>query len=128
MADSQLPNTDIIKLALSCKCPKCRIGNLFESKFSMKIQDTCPSCGLDLSENDCGDGPAVFMIFILGFLLVPAALLLEVIFSPPMWVHSIVWTIVAIGLTFGTLRPLKAYIIALQFKHRPGIWDKHKKK
>jgi uncharacterized protein (DUF983 family) len=106
--------------ALACKCPRCGQGDLYKSAFSLSVQDKCPECGLILAENDNGDGPAVFLIFILGFLLVPLALIFEQIFSPPLWVHAVLWTVVALGITLGSLRPLKAFIMALQFKHRPG--------
>ena len=90
----------------------------------MTLIDRCPVCGLDLSRNDSADGPTVFLIFILGFALVPLALLLDAWLHWPLWLHAAVWTAVALALTLGTLRPLKAYIIALQFKHRPGDWER----
>ncbi len=65
----------------------------------------------------------MFLIFILGFLLVPLALLFENAFAPPLWVHAVLWGGAAIGITLGALRPLKAYVIALQYKHRPGDWE-----
>lgn len=111
-----------IKLAIACKCPRCGQGDLYPSRFDLRLKEKCASCGLDLAKNDSADGPAVFLIFALGFLLVPLALLFENIFAPPLWVHGVIWGLAALGLTIGSLRPLKAYIIALQFKHRPGDW------
>lgn len=119
---SLLPDPRPIRLALGCKCPKCGEGSLFTSRFTMTVRPQCPVCGLNLAENDVGDGPAVFLIFLLGTLLVPLALLFEKLAGPPLWVHAVLWGIVAVALTLGALRPLKAYIIALQFKHRPGAW------
>ena len=87
------------------------------------MKELCKSCGLDLRKNDSADGPAVFLIFILGFLLVPLALVLEFAFEIPLWVHAVVWTIVALGLTLGALKPLKAYVMALQYHHRPRDWE-----
>lgn len=78
---------------------------------------------MPLAKNDSGDGPAVFMIFILGFLLVPAALLFDHFLSPPLWVHAVLWMAVALGICLFTLQPIKAYVVALQFKHRPQIWE-----
>ena len=78
---------------------------------------------MDYTKNDSADGPAVFMIFVLGFTLVPLALLFENIIAPPLWVHALLWSVVALGLTVGMLKPLKSYIIALQYKHRPGDWE-----
>lgn len=125
MTDSSpVPDVNLIRQAWSCRCPRCGIGSLYREGFlNINLNESCSSCGLKLSKSDSADGPAVFLIFILGFLLVPAALLLEWAVSPPLWLHVIVWGIVALGLTLGSLRPIKAYIIALQFKHRPESWE-----
>lgn len=111
-----------LSLGWRCKCPKCEQGDLFKEGLTLSLREKCSHCGLDLSKNDSADGPAVFLIFILGFALVPLALLLELIFPMPLWLHAIIWTAVALGITLGALKPLKAYIIALQYKHRPGDW------
>jgi len=79
-------------------------------------------CGLDLRKNDSADGPAVFLIFILGFALVPLALVFEYMVFPPLWAHAVLWTGVALFLTLVMLKPLKAYVIALQYKYRPKDW------
>ena len=113
----------MIKLALAGKCPRCKRGDLFEPGWSLTLKDQCAECGLNLSKNDSADGPAVFLIFILGFLLVPLALWLDAVFTIPLWVHAIIWTIVTLTLTLASLKPLKAFIIALQFKHRPQDWE-----
>jgi uncharacterized protein (DUF983 family) len=110
-------------LALSQKCPRCGIGDLYNPGLTLTVRDVCAHCGLALARNDSADGPAVFLIFVLGFLLVPAALILETVFAPPLWVHVVVWSAVALGATIGAMRPLKAYVIALQFKHRASDWD-----
>ena len=115
-------DSSLIRVAFSCKCPKCQKGDLYKPGITVELREKCDVCGLDLTKNDSADGPAVFMIFVLGFLLVPLALAFETFFSPPLWVHAVLWSVVALGLTLGALRPLKAFIIALQFKHRPGDW------
>ncbi len=108
---------------LSCRCPKCLKGRLYPSFFDLRLNEACTSCGLDLAKNDSADGPAVFLIFILGFLLVPMALIFDHIISPPLWVHAVLWSVVAITMTIGALKPLKSYIIHLQYKHRQSDWD-----
>jgi len=114
-----------LRAALGCKCPRCGEGGLYGSGFlNMTVKSRCESCGLDLSKNDSADGPAVFLIFVLGFSLVPLAWLFELAFAPPLWVHAVLWSAVTLGITIGALRPLKAYVIALQYKHRPHTWDK----
>jgi len=120
-----LPERGMLLKALACKCPKCGQGDIYESGFSMTVRTACSACGLALATHDSADGPAVFLIFILGFSLVPMALVLEYFVHPALWVHAVVWGLAALGLTLGLLRPLKAYIIALQFKYRPHTLDKN---
>lgn len=113
---------DLLATGWRCKCPKCRKGHLYEPGLTLTLRQNCPVCGLDFTRSDSADGPAVFLIFILGALLVPMALWADWAFGWPLWVHGIIWGIGALGLTIGALRPLKAYIIALQYKHRASDW------
>ncbi len=112
-----------LKLGWQCKCPKCGTGDLYKPGITLSLRDACAVCGLDLSRNDSADGPAVFLIFVLGFFLVPVALVFDSWMNPPLWVHAALWSVVTLGLTVGMLRPLKAYIIALQFKHKLNNWE-----
>lgn len=118
-----LANKELLKTGWACKCPKCQKGDLYKPGLTMDLRDQCDECGLDFTKNDSADGPAVFLIFILGFLLVPIALFVDAYYSWPVWLHAIIWGALAIVLTVGSLRPLKAYIIALQYKHRPSDWE-----
>ena len=114
----------LLKRAFDCKCPRCGEGDLFQPGFlNLKVNEVCSGCGFALAKNDSADGPAVFLIFILGFLLVPLALWVDHVFHLPLLVHGVIWTTLALGLTLGMLRPLKSYVIALQLKHRPGDWS-----
>jgi len=88
----------------------------------LTLKSECSECELDLSQNDSADGPAVFLIFILGFLLVPLALWVDAVFSPSLYIHAILWGITLLFLTIGMLKPLKSYIIYLQYKYRPDMW------
>ncbi|MBI1300744.1 MAG: DUF983 domain-containing protein [Alphaproteobacteria bacterium] len=96
---------------------------MFRGGFTIELRAHCEKCGLDFTKNDSADGPAVFLIFILGFSMVPIALVLDSIYEISLLAHAILWTIIALILTVGSLKPLKSYIIALQYKHRPGDWD-----
>ncbi len=97
------------------RCPRCGEGRLFAGFLA--LADGCDVCGLDYGAADSGDGPAVFVMFLVGFLVVPPALLLEVALTPPLWLHALVWTPLAVGLCLVLLRPFKAGLIALQFRH-----------
>ena len=125
MTASEAPSTlaASIKQALRCVCPRCREGALYEGRWSLKLRDHCPVCALDYSRNDSADSPAVFLIFILGFLIVPLALFVEMHYAPAIWVHAVLWIPLTLGITLGALRPLKAYVIAIQYKYRPGDWE-----
>lgn len=101
---------------LKCRCPRCGRGHLY--KGVLDVADTCSVCGVNLKQADSGDGPAVFIILILGALIVPLALLLETAAGPPLWVHAAIWPLVIIAGAVGLLRPAKALLIALQFKHK----------
>ncbi len=63
------------------------------------------------------------MTFILGFTVVPVALWVAMSVDWPLWLHAIVWTVVILGLSLGMLRPAKAYLMALQFRHRSSEYD-----
>lgn len=118
-----LIDSNIVHIGWRCLCPQCQKTSIYKPGLTLELKDKCDQCGLDLQQNDSADGPAVFLIFILGFLLVPLAIALDFWISPPLWVHAVLWSIVSVILTLGSLRPIKAYIIALQFKHRPQDWD-----
>jgi uncharacterized protein (DUF983 family) len=74
------------------------------------------ACGLDYSFIDSGDGPAVFVILILGMLIAGLALAVESSFAPPVWVHIILWGPLITGTAIWALRVTKAFMIALQYK------------
>jgi uncharacterized protein (DUF983 family) len=103
------------RAAFACCCPRCGEGPLFSGLLT--VRPSCPSCGLDLSAQDAGDGPAVFVIFFLGLIVVGLAAIVELKFAPPIWVHIALWTPLIIGGAILMLRPLKAGLIALQFRH-----------
>ena len=101
---------------LRCRCPRCGRGPLFQGVLTVRA--SCGQCGLDLRANDPGDGPAVFVILLLGAIVVVAALTLEMKFAPPLWIHAVLWPILIPAGAVGLLRPFKATLIALQFRHR----------
>jgi uncharacterized protein (DUF983 family) len=110
------PNISPVTAGLRCACPRCGRGKLF--KGFLDVAERCDACGLDFSKVDSGDGPAVFLIFILNFLVVPMALWVSMSVDWPLWLHAIVWSVVVIGLTLGMLRPAKAMVIAQQYRFR----------
>ncbi len=105
----------LARAAFACRCPRCGEGRLFTGLLT--VRPACPSCALDFSGEDAGDGPQVFVIFFLGLIVVGLAAVVELKFAPPIWVHVVLWTpLILIGGIL-LLRPLKAGMIALQYRH-----------
>lgn len=98
------------------RCPKCGDGALFIN--GLGVPERCPTCGLSYAFADSGDGPAVFVIMILGALTLGGALFLEFRFNPPVWVHVVVWGIFIPVVAFGLLRLLKGVLINLQYANK----------
>ena len=97
------------------RCPRCGEGKLFKGFIS--LEEECAVCDLSYDFADAGDGPAVFIIFIVGFLVIVGAILTEIFYRPPYWVHALLWGPGIILLSAGLLRPFKGVLIALQYKH-----------
>jgi uncharacterized protein (DUF983 family) len=105
-----------IVAGLACACPRCRKGKLFRGFLTLPPR--CDVCGLDYGFADSGDGPAVFIMFLAGFIVVGAALATEVLYHPPYWVHAVLWLPLILIVTLGLLRPMKGLMIALQYYHK----------
>jgi uncharacterized protein (DUF983 family) len=103
---------------MRCRCPRCGIGPLFGGFLT--VAERCTACGLDLKAADSGDGPAVFIIFIVGPIVVGLAFWVEFTFLPPYWVHMVLWGPAIVIGSLALLRPFKATRIALQYSHRAG--------
>jgi len=98
------------------RCPACHQGKLFAGYLTLALR--CDICGLDYDFAHSGDGPAVFVILITGFIIVGAALLVEVRYQPPYWLHALLWGSLALILPLLLLRAFKGALIALQFRHK----------
>jgi uncharacterized protein (DUF983 family) len=116
-----VPST--LSSGLRCRCPACGDGPLFEGFLA--VRSRCPACGVDLSAQDSGDGPVAFIILIAGGIVVALALLTEVSYAPPVWLHLLLWLPLAMILVLALLRPFKALLIALQYKHRRHDFGEH---
>ena len=100
----------------ACRCPRCGKGRLLQGFLDLRPR--CEACGLDYGFADSGDGPAVFIILIAGFLVVGSALIVEVLYQPPLWLHAVLWLPLILATTLLPLRPLKGLMIALQYHHK----------
>jgi uncharacterized protein (DUF983 family) len=101
---------------LAGRCPRCGEGRLFNGFLSVAAR--CDRCSLDYAFVDAGDGAAVFVILVAGFIVVTAALVVEVLYQPPFWLHAVLWIPLILLTTLGPLRPFKGVLIALQYHHK----------
>ncbi|MCQ8780731.1 DUF983 domain-containing protein [Mangrovibrevibacter kandeliae] len=116
--DSMYPQVEPIRAGLAGRCPRCGRGPLFKGLLSLAPE--CSACGLDYSFIDAGDGPAVFVILFAGIIVTGMALWVEVTWSPPVWVHAMLWLPVTLLLCLPMLRMLKGVLITLQYSNRAG--------
>jgi uncharacterized protein (DUF983 family) len=114
-APQPVARVSALHAALAGRCPRCGEGRLFDGVLT--VRPRCPGCGLDFSAQDSADGPAVFAILFLGLIVVGLALWVELTFAPPIWVHVVLWTPLIVGGAIAMLRPLKAAMVALQYRH-----------
>ncbi len=105
-----------IMRGLRGRCPACGEGSLFAG--FLRLRPACEHCGLDYSFADAGDGPAVFVILIGGAIVVFAALITEVVYQPPYWLHAVLWLPLILLVTLAPLRLIKGVLIALQYHHK----------
>ncbi len=104
------------RTGLACRCPRCGKGTLLDGYLGIKPR--CDRCGLDYGFADSGDGPAVFVILIAGFIVVGCALVVEFKYAPPFWLHALLWGPLIVVTTLLPLRALKGLMIALQYHHK----------
>lgn len=104
-----------VNAGLRARCPRCGEGRLFKGFLDLKPE--CEVCGLDYGFADAGDGPAVFIMMIAGFIIVGLALWVEFTWHPPYWVHAVLWIPLILILPLGLLRPLKGWLVAQQYRH-----------
>lgn len=120
MNDAVPTLTESALRGIACKCPRCGKGSIYSGFLTLR--PSCEVCGLDFAFMDSGDGPAIFMIMIAGAIVVAAALIVEVKYQPPFWLHAALWLPLILATTLLPLRAMKSLLIALQYHHKaaPG--------
>src|SRR6185312_17327282 len=117
MPDETLPTvTESALRGLACKCPRCGKGKLYAG--FLDLRPGCEACGLDYAFIDAGDGPAIFIIMLAGAVVVAAALIVEIKYQPPFWLHAVLWLPLIAVTTLLPLRSMKSLLIVLQFHHK----------
>jgi uncharacterized protein (DUF983 family) len=109
------PEPAPIVAGLTGRCPRCNARTLFSgwTRFAPR----CAGCGLDFAAFNVGDGPAAFLTLILGALVAAMAITVELVFSPPFWVHLLLWPPITLALLVGALRAGKGVLLALEYRN-----------
>lgn len=110
------PPIEPIAAGVRGRCPRCGKGRLFSGFLT--VAPRCANCGLDYSFADPADGPAIFVMLIVGFVVVGLALWLEVSYNPPLWLHFLLWIPLALALCLPPLRWIKGVLITLQYANK----------
>jgi uncharacterized protein (DUF983 family) len=102
---------------LKLKCGNCGEGKLFKSY--LKLNDACPVCGREMSNDDTADGPAFFVGF--GVLILAAPFMFIVPLIPmPLGLKILAFLVMSaimIGLILALLPIAKAILLNLQLHH-----------
>ena len=109
---------DPLKTGPFGRCPRCGQGQIFQGFLKLSAQ--CEVCGLDFSYADPADGPAFFVQMFTSVPAVAFTLLLEIMASPPLWLHLITSLPLLLLTTILPLRPLKGWLVASQFFFKAG--------
>lgn len=84
----------------------------------LRFADRCAVCGADFKAADAGDGPAVFVILVVGAVVAPLLIILQFGLHLPGWVALAATMAAAVGLCLALLPPFKALLFAFQWKHK----------
>lgn len=114
--DQEFSPVEPVSAGLRGRCPRCGEGHLFSGFLTVGAE--CSECALDYSFADAGDGPAVFVILIIGFIVVGLALWVEVTIAPALIIHFLIWIPLALVLGLVALRLFKGVLITLQYANK----------
>lgn len=107
-----------LKAGLLCRCPRCGEGKLFAG--FLKLAPKCERCGLSFAFADPADGPAFFVMSGVGIGVTMLWAWWVVAAQPPIWVQVMVVFPALLFGCLGALRPVKAWLVAEQFRHKAG--------
>src|SRR5215472_1461376 len=114
MQSTPVSLSESLRRGFGMRCPACGEGRLF-GRF-LKVADRCPACGEELSHHRADDFPAYLVIVIVGHLLVPAALFVEVRYGLSLWLHAAIWLPLTAFSAIALLQPVKGAIVGMQWQ------------
>jgi uncharacterized protein (DUF983 family) len=113
---SESAEPGLLQAALFARCPRCGRAPLFAGFLT--IAPRCTACDLDYAHFDVGDGATVLVILLAGILITGGALIVEVKYSPPYWVHAVIWLPLIFIFVLGGLRLVKSFLMVQQYRQQ----------
>lgn len=108
--------------AVTGRCPNCGEGRFFKSY--LKQVDRCAVCDEPFAALRADDGPAWLTIIVVGHIIVPLMLHVEMNTQWPYWLSMSVWTTAVVGLSLLLLPRAKAVFLAIIWATRaPGFGE-----
>jgi len=114
MSESTRPLKTDLWNGLRCRCPNCGKGRMFRA--FLKVADKCEVCGEELFHQRADDFPAYLVIVLVGHLVVPLILHVEMAYQPPYWVHAVLWLPLTLALALLLIQPVKGAVVAIQWR------------
>jgi uncharacterized protein (DUF983 family) len=106
----------VLDAATKGLCPRCGSTTLFQS--FIRFAPACRACGLDFGQFNVGDGPAAFLTLAIGTIVTILAVVTELAFEPPFWVHLLLWVPLTLAMVLGSLRLAKAALLVLEYRNQ----------
>jgi uncharacterized protein (DUF983 family) len=105
------------------QCPSCGDASLF-GRF-LKPVPRCPACGQDWTLQTADDLPAYLVVLLVGHLLVPFVVTLNLHADVSTGVQMLLWPTIALIMSVALIQPAKGAVIALQWaRHMQGFAPK----
>ncbi len=106
---------DAARAGLGSLCPRCGAEGLFNGLTNFAPR--CSGCNLDFNQFNVGDGPAAFLVMIVGGLVTLLAVLVQLKFEPPFWVHILLWLPLTAALVIYFLRIAKGALLSFEYRN-----------
>jgi uncharacterized protein (DUF983 family) len=93
------------------RCPVCGKGRAFDGFLRVVAQ--CEHCAAPLGLARADDAPPYFTILIVGHIVIPAMLIMQIQADPPTWLLSAIFVPLTAVLAIGLIRPVKGATVGL---------------
>ncbi len=105
-----------IRRGFAGHCPACGEGRLF-TRF-LKPAMACTHCGEALDGHQADDFPSYIVILLLGHIIVPTMIEVNIMFAIPVGWQALIWPSFAAILAVALIQPVKGGVIAYQWARR----------